>query len=80
MLHPTPWQQRVWKQDHIKVVPDKGRIMQWNIVPGDQVRRIPDRFNQNDNPDRYEVLSVDKWQNKIYLKGTRVRIGHRPSG
>lgn len=73
MLNPNPWQRRVWKQDHIKVVPDKDRIMKWNIVPGDFVRQIPDRFNQNDNPERYEVLSVDKWQNKVYLKGTRYK-------
>jgi hypothetical protein len=72
MQVPSAWQKALWKQEHIKVVPDKQRILKWNIVPGDIVRRAPNRFRPSDKPETYEVLSIDKWQNKVYLRGTKV--------
>ncbi|KAG8760297.1 hypothetical protein FRC14_003453 [Serendipita sp. 396] len=79
LAHPTPQQKRLWNLEHIKVVPDQRRILQWNIVPGDFVRRLPDRFKPNDDPERFEVLSVDKYQNKVFLKGNKHRDGSAKS-
>lgn len=72
MMGPTPHQKMLWKEDHVKIVPTKERILKWNIVPGDFVRRVPNRFIPTDQPEKFEVLSIDKWQNKVYLKGTKV--------
>lgn len=71
-MHPTPWQKLAWKEDHVKIVKTKDRILKWNIVPGDVVRRAPNRFIPTDNPETFEVLSIDKFQNRVYLKGTKV--------
>jgi hypothetical protein len=72
MKAPTPSQKVSWKHERQKPVPDKNRILQWNIVPGDFVRRRPDINNPTYKPETYEVLSIDKYQNKVFLKGTTV--------
>lgn len=71
-MRPTGWQKVMKKLDHQDIVPDQQRIMKWNIVPGDSVRRVPNRFSPTDKPEKFEVLSIDKFQNKVYLKGTKV--------
>lgn len=73
MKAPTPSQKVAWKQESIKPVPDRGRILQWNIVPGDLVRRRPNINEPEAKQEVFEVLSIDKFQNKVFLKGTTVR-------
>jgi hypothetical protein len=75
-MGPTPHQKMLWKEDHVKIVPTNRRILKWNIVPGDIVRRVPNRFIPTDDPEKFEVLSIDKWQNKVYLKGTKHKDGN----
>ncbi|KAH7888024.1 hypothetical protein F5I97DRAFT_1864925 [Phlebopus sp. FC_14] len=47
----------------INPVPLKDRIKYWNVVPGDQVRI------RGEGPRIREVLSVNKFTNRVYLKG-----------
>ncbi|EPQ59611.1 hypothetical protein GLOTRDRAFT_125909 [Gloeophyllum trabeum ATCC 11539] len=49
-----------------KVVKQKDRIKWWNIVPGDQVRVLGDRESTI-----REVLSINRFSNRVYLKGIR---------
>jgi hypothetical protein len=72
MKAPTPTQKVNWKLERQKPVQDRNRILQWNIVPGDFVRRRPDINNPTYKPETFEVLSIDKYQNKVFLKGTTV--------
>lgn len=70
MKAPTPSQKVAWKQQSIKPVPDRARILQWNIVPGDFVRKRPTPTSPTEKLEVFEVLSIDKLQNKVFLKGT----------
>jgi len=58
----------------IKAVRVKDRIKFWNVVPGDRIRIRGDSRNTI-----HEVLSINKFTNRVYLKGTiRVRFTLAP--
>lgn len=58
----------------IKAVRVKDRIKFWNVVPGDRIRIRGDSRNTI-----HEVLSINKFTNRVYLKGTiRVRFTPAP--
>lgn len=66
---PKHWQERRSRYDPaIKAVPVKDRIKYWNIVPGDKIRI------RGEGSKLHEVLSTNKFSNRVYLKGnTKVR-------
>ncbi|KAJ3966942.1 hypothetical protein EV361DRAFT_528365 [Lentinula raphanica] len=59
-----------------KIVPEKDRIKWWNIVPGDQVRLLGRRRGGTTGKDGkevllHEVVAVNKFRNRVYVKGMR---------
>lgn len=54
----------------VKVVRVKDRIKFWNVVPGDRVR-----IRGESSQTIHEVLSINKFSNRVYLKGT-IRVCH----
>lgn len=67
---PKKWLKRTSIRDPvIKSVRPKDRIKYWNIVPGDQIRLLGDRTNT-----LYEVLSINKTSNRVFVKGAVVSV------
>lgn len=63
---PRHWLVRKTRFDpHTKAVRPQDRIKHWNIVPGDRIRLRGDRKNT-----LHEVLSINRFSNRVYLKGT----------
>lgn len=63
---PKKWRKRLTFQDPvIKSVRPKDRIKYWNVVPRDQIRLLGDKTNT-----LYEVLSINKVSNRVFVKGT----------
>jgi hypothetical protein len=63
---PRHWLKRqLFAEQIIKSVPPRDRIKYWNIVPGDTIADIKDRTKK-----LYEVLSINKLSNRVFLKGT----------
>ncbi|KAF7980927.1 hypothetical protein HWV62_36141 [Athelia sp. TMB] len=54
-----------FREPIIKSVRPKDRIKYWNIVPGDKIADLRDPTKK-----LYEVLSINKLSNKVFLKGT----------
>ncbi|KAG8218814.1 hypothetical protein J3R82DRAFT_4491 [Butyriboletus roseoflavus] len=62
---PKHWLERRSRHDPgIKAVPAKDRIKYWNVVPGDKIRI------RGEGSKLHEVLSINRFSNRIYLKGT----------
>lgn len=67
---PKKWLKRTSIRDPvIKSVRPKDRIKHWNIVPGDQIRLLGDKTNT-----LYEVLSINKTSNRVFVKGAVVSV------
>ncbi|EGO01622.1 hypothetical protein SERLA73DRAFT_166171 [Serpula lacrymans var. lacrymans S7.3] len=67
-LKPVPkyWQERhSFFDPRLKVVPVKDRIKYWNVVPGDQIR-----IRGDPRETLHEVLSINRFSNRVYLKGS----------
>ncbi len=65
---PKKWLKRSSIRDPvIKSVRPNDRIKHWNIVPGDQIRLLGDKTNT-----LYEVLSINKISNRVFVKGAVV--------
>ncbi|KAJ4472136.1 hypothetical protein J3R30DRAFT_3660026 [Lentinula aciculospora] len=59
-----------------KVVAVKDRIKYWNIVPGDQIRLLGGRRKGKDSAEGknvvlHEVVAVNKFRNRVYVRGMR---------
>lgn len=64
---PRHWTKRMtFKDPSLKPINPKDRIKYWNIVPGDRIGLLGDRFKTI-----HEVLSINKLTNRVYLKGAQ---------
>ena len=57
----------------IKAVRVKDRIKFWNIVPGDRIR-----IRGDSRSTIHEVLSINRFTNRVYLKGT-IKVRFAPT-
>ena len=56
-----------WANPRVQAVRPQDRIKYWNIAPGDS---IVDRLDTTKTVE--QVLAVNRFSNKVYLKGVRV--------